>query len=216
MFKNPLENEKVPVGEHTPVRYFQSLSTYLIHNVAFISFHIRDNRLSNDHRFILSVTTVTMVNLGKGNKRRARGSGAGGSRVHHRAVTQTPLPSEAASSLSHHSHTQPVHLILLWRLAVRLCVCCAFTGQCSSTAPGWKCVFRGKAAFRQRDSEHNTPHSLDICNFQQKRVPFWERVRFETQIYGKTYASQRGEEPWEIWQRPVRAQTHHFAISFRS
>ncbi len=167
MFKNPLENEKVPVGEHTPVRYFQSLSTYLIHNVAFISFHIRDNRLSNDHRFIQTVSTVTMVNLGKGNKRRARGSGAGGSRVHHRAVTQTPLPSEAASSLSHHSHTQPVHLILLWRLAVRLCVCCAFTGQCSSTAPGWKCVFRGKAAFRQRDSEHNTPHSLVSATFNR-------------------------------------------------
>ncbi len=38
MFKNPLENEKVPVGEHTPVRYFQSLSTYLIHNVALFHF----------------------------------------------------------------------------------------------------------------------------------------------------------------------------------
>lgn len=76
--------------------------------MAFISFHIRDNRLSNDYRFIQSVTTVTMVNLGKGNKRRARGSGAGGSRVHHRAVTQTPLPSEAAkSSLSHHSTGTP-------------------------------------------------------------------------------------------------------------
>ncbi len=139
-----------------------------------------------------------MVNLGKGNKRRARGSGAGGSRVHHRAVTQTPLPSEAASSLSHHSHTQPVHLILLWRLAVRLCVCCAFTGQCSSTAPGWKCVFRGKAAFRQRDSEHNTPHSLVSATFNRSECLSENACGLRTQIYGKTYASQRGEEPWEI------------------
>ncbi len=168
-----------------------------------------------------------MVNLGKSNKRKervARGGwlGAGGSRVHHTAVTETTFPSETAWSLIFtrylitHTLNQPVHLILLWRLAVRLCVFRAFTARCSSTAPGWKCVFRGKAAFSQRDSEHNAPHSLDICNFQQKRVPFWERVRFETQIYGKTYASQRGEEPWKIWQRPVRAQTPNFAISFWS